>query len=263
MRGRSCLNAPIATETCEQHRPRSTLCGRRELLLGAAVATCAILLGTDARAAPPKETGLSFEGLLKDKPGFQPRTPAPLPITEIPGFLSKEQLGRNFAAYRDAFAKLLAAESALVTVSRDAAHAKEYEALRAQQVNSANSVLLHEFYFRNLATSPVRASRYVLSNMTEHMGTVDSWREDFTACARVAQSWTVLVYDPYDDRWHNLPLGESDAGGWIGSNPLIVCDVSNDAWSTDYKDRNQYVTRFFDHIDWDVVGTRYHQVDRH
>lgn len=240
---------------------------RRAILRLMPVVVCSLAFGTGiahaADASPPKETGLSFEGLLKGKPGFQPRTPAPLPITEIPGFLSKKQLARNYAAYRDAFAKLLAAESALATVSRAAAHAKEYAARRAQQVNSANSVLLHEFYFRNLALSPVKASRYVLSNMTEHMGTIEIWREDFIACARVAQSWTVLVYDPYDDRWHNAPLGEPDAGAWIGSNPLVVCDVSDDAWSTDYKDREKYVARFIDHIDWSVVASRYQAVDRH
>jgi|SRR5579863_4183846 len=220
-------------------------------------------MALSADTSTPKETGLSFEGLLKGKPGFQPRTPASLPTTEFPGFLSKQQLERNYAAYRDAFAKLLAAESALANVSRDATHAKEYAALRIKQLNSANSVLLYEFYFRNLAAASVKPSRYVLSNMTEHMGTLDSWREDFTACARVAQSWTVLVYDPYDDRWHNVPLSESDAGGWIGSNPLVVCDVSNAAWSTDYKVREQYVTRFLDHIDWSVVASRYQAVDRH
>ena len=240
---------------------------RRDILRLTPIVVCSLAFGTSlahaADASAPKETGLSFEGLLKGKPGFQPRTPAPLPVTEIPGFLSKKQLARNYAAYRDAFAKLLAAESALATVSRAAAHAREYAALRAQQVGSANSVLLHEFYFRNLAPSPVKPSRYVLSNMTEHMGTVDSWREDFIACARVAQSWTVLVYDPYDDRWHNAPLGESGAGAWVGSNPLIVCDVSDDAWSTDYKDREKYVARFIDHIEWGIVASRYQAVDRH
>lgn len=241
---------------------------RRAILRLTPLVACSLAFGTSlahaADASAPKETGLSFEGLLKDKPGFQPRTPAPLPITQIAGFLSKEQVARNYAAYRDAFATLLAAESALTSISRDAAHAKEYATLRTtQQVNYANSVLLHEFYLRNLTQVPVKPSRYVLSNITEHMGTLDSWREDFIACARVAQSWAVLVYDPYDDRWHNAALGESDAGAWVGSNPLVVCDVSDDAWSIDYKDRGKYVTRFIDHIDWSVVASRYQAVDRH
>jgi superoxide dismutase, Fe-Mn family len=221
-------------------------------------------LGASAAfAAPPKETGLSFEGLLKDQPGFQPRKIASLPHGEIPGFLSKAQLGRSYQVYRDEFSKLLAAERALADAPRDAAHAREYSALRRRQVAAANSVLLHEFYFRNLSAARVAPSRYVIANMTEHMGALADWREDFAACARVAEAWAALVYDPYDDRWHNVALGDADAGGWIGANPLVVCSIADHAWSPDYKNRDAYVARFLDHIDWSVVAARYRAVDRH
>ncbi|HEX5419022.1 MAG TPA: Fe-Mn family superoxide dismutase [Gammaproteobacteria bacterium] len=241
--------------------------GRRRALqtiAGAATATMAAFVKpAGAAPLPPKETGLSYEGLLKDRPGFQPRTPAPLPVAEIPGFLSKAQLAQSYAVYRQAFAKLLEAEKALENAPRDTAHAPMYLALRTQQLLAANSVLLHELYFRNLARAPVEPSRYILSNMTEHMGALDSWREDFTACARVAAAWAVLAYDPYDDRWHNLPLSEADAGGMAGSNPLVVCAVSDDAWSLDYKDRETYIAEFMRRVDWNAVAARYRAVDRH
>ena len=240
--------------------------GRRRLIRSAMLAASAAFLGnfgSRASAAPPKESGLSFEGLLKGEPGFQPRKPAPLPLESIPGFLSREQLARNYSVYRDAFSKLLAAEDALKTAPRDAAHASAYTTLRTQQVVAANAVLLHEFYFRNLSSKPVSPSRYVMGNMREHMGELTDWREDFAACARVAKAWAVLIYDPYDDRWHNVPLDEGDAGGWIGANPLVVCDVADHAWAIDYKDRETYVARFFDHIDWNMVAARYRAVDRH
>jgi len=94
------------------------------------------------------------------------------------------------------------------------------------------------------------------------MGTFKTWRADFAACARVAKAWAVLVYDPYDDRWHNLPLDRGDAGGMVGTNPLVVCNVSADAWRQDYSDRSAYVTAFLDHIDWDEIASRYRAVDR-
>ena len=239
--------------------------GRRRLVRAALLSISAAFLGnlgSRASAAPPKESGLSFEGLLKGELGFQPRKLAPLPLESVPSFLSKAQLARNYSAYRDAFSKLLAAESALATAPRDA-HAGEYATLRAQQVVAANAVLLHEFYFRNLSSRPVGPSRYVMGNMREHMGELADWRDDFAACARVAKAWVALVYDPYDDRWHNVPLGDLDAGGWIGANPLVVCDVADHAWAIDYKERETYVARFFDHIDWDMVAARYRAVDRH
>jgi superoxide dismutase len=239
---------------------------RRDVLRSGASLTCLALLGcgdgVTAAPPPPKETGLSFEGLLAGKPGFQRRTLSPLPFTEIPGFLSARQLARSYAAYRDDFEKLQAVETALGSATRDASGAESYGALRAKQIEAANSVLLHELYFGNLASSAVEPARYILGNMTEHMGTLDSWREDFIACARVAEAWAVLAYDPYDDRWHDFPLGTSSASGMIGNNPLVVCDVGPAAWSLDYREREAYVRAFLDHLDWNAVASRYRAVDR-
>jgi superoxide dismutase len=241
---------------------------RRRIFLGlAATGAGAAVLGLGRAsvlfAGAPKESGLSFEGLLKDQPGFQPRKPMPLPHDQIAGFLSRDQMTRNYAVYRAAFDDLLAAEAALRTVARDAAHAREYASVRARQMRAANSVLLHEFYFRNITPNPGPPPRYLLANMTEHMGTLADWREDFIACARVAQTWAALVYDPYDDRWHDAAAGDGDAGGWAGANPLVVCDVADHAWSPGYGNRDEYVARFIDHIDWSAVAARYHAVDRH
>ena len=244
--------------------PRRPVFGRRQVLWLAGLASAASL-GAVRRlvfAAPPKEAGLSFEGLLKNLPGFQPRELAPLPRAALAGLLSKQQLERNYGVYKSALAQLLEAERALALAPRDAAHSVAYALLRKQQVAAANAVLLHEFYLRNLAPAAVVPSRYIMANMREHMGSLDAWREDFIACARVAEEWAVLVYDPYDDRWHNTALSASAAGGWIGGNPLIVCAVAEHAWSPDYPDRATYIARFLDHLDWGAVAERYRAVDR-
>ncbi|MGH7916073.1 MAG: Fe-Mn family superoxide dismutase [Candidatus Binataceae bacterium] len=243
--------------------PSSSGPSRRTLLRDAALFGLGMLGAAYPVFAAPKETGLPFEGLLKGKPGFQLRRPAPLPIAEIPGFLTKEQLAHNYSVYREAFASLLIARTALRSIPRDAAHADAYGKLRIQQITAGNSILLHEFYFRNITPARIKPSHYVLANMTEHMGTLADWREDFAACARVAQAWAVLIYDPYDDRWHNAPLARTDSGGWVGGNPLVVCDVAADAWAIDYKNRAEYVAHFLDHLDWNIVAARYRAVDRH
>ena len=59
------------------------------------------------------------------------------------------------------------------------------------------------------------------------------------------------------------PAGEDDAGGWVGANPLVVCDVASHAYLLNYPARSKYVERFIEHIDWDVVAARYRAVDRH
>jgi superoxide dismutase, Fe-Mn family len=245
---------------------RAARVSRRSVLAGLALA-----VGAGARAQlwaasegvpAPKEGGLSSEGLLVGLPGFQPRTVAPLPHLELPGFLTQAQLAANHDAYVQAVDGLRSTEAALATADRRSAGLAAYRTLRQQQVASANDVLLHEFYFRGLAPQVVAVPGYVERNMSEHMGTLATWRADFTACALTARSWAVLVYDPYDDRWHNVIMDDNLGGVWIGANPLVVCDVAEHAWSKDYPRREDYVARFLEHVDWDEVARRYRRVDR-
>src|SRR5262249_14028102 len=171
------------------------------------VASAQVWAASD-EAAAPKEGGLSSEGLLVGQPGFQPRTVAPLPHPELPGFLTRAQLAANHDAYVQAVDTLRSTEAALAKADRSPAGLIAYRALRQKQVASANDVLLHEFYFRGLAPQAVGVPSYIERNMTEHMGTLATWRGDFTACALAARSWAALVYDPYDDRWHNVIMDD-------------------------------------------------------
>jgi Fe-Mn family superoxide dismutase len=237
---------------------------RRRLLAGLAIAAggAASRRLWAAETAAPREGGLSSEGLLAGQPGFQPRTVAPLPHTELAGFLTQAQLAANHEVYAQAVDALRVTEAELAKADRSPAGLAAYRALRQKQVAAANSVLLHEFYFRGLAPPAVAVPSYVERNMTEHMGSLASWRADFTPCALAARSWAALVYDPYDDRWHNVIMDSDADGVWIGANPLVVCDVADHAWTKDFPRREEYVARFLDHIDWDEVARRYRRVDR-
>jgi superoxide dismutase len=57
-------------------------------------------------------------------------------------------------------------------------------------------------------------------------------------------------------------MDSDDDGVWVGANPLVVCDVSAHAFSTGYRDRDEYVATFLDHVDWEEVSRRYRGVDR-
>lgn len=238
---------------------------RRSFLRGmvGSAAALAVAAGRGAAAtAPPAETGLASEGLLAGVPGFQPRTVAPLPHDEIPGFLSRAQLAGHHAEYARAVDALRATEASLATADRGPASLRAYGELRRAQVRAANDVLLHELYFRNLAKGPVAFPRYLEGHVREHMGSRERWASDFTACALVAEAWAALVYDPYDDRWHNVVMGDATDGVWIGANPLVVCDVAPHAFEHDYRSKEEYVARFLEHVQWGEVAGRYRQADR-
>jgi superoxide dismutase len=236
----------------------STSMSRRRFFAVTAAAG-GILAGGVGAGTPPKESGLSSEGLLAGRPGFQPRTIMPLSYQELPGFLSREQVATHHAEYARAVERLKSTEQALRAATTDA---DRYAELRHAQVAAANSVLLHEFYFGGLSAEKVTPPRHIESHLGEHMGAWESWREDFTRCALAAKAWAVLVYDPYDDRWHDAVMDSDDGGVWVGANPLVVCDVAAHAFATDYRRRAEYVAKFIEHIDWNEVSRRYKSVDR-
>src|SRR5215471_4929364 len=204
-------------------RMRGARVSRRGLLAGLALAVgggaSARLWAASEEPAAPKEGGLSSEGLLVGQPAFQPRTVAPLSHPELLGFLTQAQLAANHDAYVQAVDTLRSTEAALATADRSPAGLAAYRTLRQKQVAAANDGLLHEFYFRGLAPQAVAVPRYVEANMSEHMGSLATCRGDFTACALGAQSWAALVYDPYDDRWHNVIMDTDLDGVWVGANP--------------------------------------------
>jgi Fe-Mn family superoxide dismutase len=234
---------------------------RRRLIAATGVAATALLLEDRAShaATPPKETGLASEGLLAGRPGFQPRTTMPLPVAELPGFLSAAQLASHHAEYVRLAERLHSIETAL---RQGVESTSTYADLRRSQVATANELLLHELYFGGLGAKKVEPPRHIQANMSEHMGSFDSWRADFERCALVAKAWAVLLYDPYDDRWHNAVMDSGSDGVWIGENPLVVCDVSEHAFSPDHAKRETYVAAFLDHVDWEEVSRRYRAADR-
>jgi Fe-Mn family superoxide dismutase len=183
----------------------------------------------------------------------------PLPHEELAGVLSRAQLLEHHSAYTREVERLKTTEEALRRESTDGG---QYADLRRTQVSAGNAVLLHELYFSGLAPEKVAVPRYVEGHMNEHMGSFESWRADFTRCGLAAKAWAVLVYDPYDDRWHNVVMDSDNDGVWIGANPLVVCDVAEYAFARDYQRREDYVAKFLDHIDWAEVAKRYRAVDR-
>ena len=51
-------------------------------------------------------------------------------------------------------------------------------------------------------------------------------------------------------------------GVWIRANLLVVCDVDEHAYKKDFERREDYVSRFLEHVDWSEVAARYKSVDR-
>lgn len=200
-------------------------------------------------------------GAFPPNSGLLTGTPKPLPYAELPGFLSKEQLSPHHTAhYGGALRTLAADEKQLDELLQGgkpltgAAHSY----LQRDKVNRANSVVLHELYFENMAAQAPPPQEDVRAAIARRFGTFERWIEDFQATAIAAQGWGILARDAVNGKLYNVASDLHEVGVlWFGQ-PLLVCDVYEHAYYVDYQNRkNDYVRRFVEHIHWNEVNRRY------
>jgi Fe-Mn family superoxide dismutase len=72
--------------------------------------------------------------------------------------------------------------------------------------------------------------------------------------------WVVLCFDYMSGRLFNVWINEHDVGHLAGAVPLLVMDVFEHAYMTDYGlKRADYIGAFFAAIDWATVTDRYNK----
>ena len=125
-----------------------------------------------------------------------------------------------------------------------------------------NGMVLHEWYFGNLARSgggEVSSSSALGRAMTESFGSVDVWKRDFTAIGAMrGVGWAVTYLDPATGRLSNHWITLHEDGNVAGFKPMVVMDVWEHAFLFDYKpaDRPKYIEAFMANLDVGVVEAR-------
>ena len=118
---------------------------------------------------------------------------------------------------------------------------------------------LHELYFGNLGgKEPLKKDSRLMKRLEENFGSFDNWAADFKATGAMRGiGWVVLYEDPQSGRLINFWINEHDAGHPAGGNPLLVMDVFEHAFLTDYGlKRGDYIQAFFQNINWPAVEAR-------
>lgn len=124
-----------------------------------------------------------------------------------------------------------------------------------------NGMRLHELYFGNLskdATSATDAPK--LKECIEKIyGSVEKWEEDFRACGAMRGiGWVILAHDEESGELFTTWINEHDLGHLAGATPIIVMDVFEHAFITEYGlDRAAYMNAFFGGLDWRVLEERF------
>jgi Fe-Mn family superoxide dismutase len=134
----------------------------------------------------------------------------------------------------------------------------EYAELKRRMGFEFNGMRLHEYYFENLGGKGGAASSKLAQKMAEDFGGVDAWEADFRATGSMRGiGWVVLYQDTAAGRLLNQWINEHETGHPAGCQPLLVMDVFEHAFMTDYGlKRADYIQAFFGNIDWGAVEAR-------
>lgn len=120
---------------------------------------------------------------------------------------------------------------------------------------------LHEFYFENLGRSELDPKSGLALAINDQFGSLEKWKDDFEATGLIRGiGWAALYQDPNSKKLINMWINEHDTGHLAGGTPLLLMDVWEHAYITQYgTDRAAYIKAFFDNINWDAVSKRYEE----
>ena len=124
-----------------------------------------------------------------------------------------------------------------------------------------NGMRLHEYYFSNLTRNSVTLppKSTLLKKIVEDFESFENWSHEFMVVGAMRGiGWAILAYDEEACRLYNLWINEHDLGILAGVKPILVMDVFEHAFMTDYGlERDQYISAFMDAINWTEAAGRF------
>jgi len=135
----------------------------------------------------------------------------------------------------------------------------EYAELKRRMGFEFNGMRLHEYYFENLGDkSAFNAAGKLGKKLTTDFGSYENWEKDFRGTGTMRGiGWAILYQDNMTGQLFNQWINEHETGHPAGCAPILVMDVFEHAFLTDYAlKRADYVDAFFKNINWTVVENR-------
>ena len=220
-------------------------------------ATAAGWLGSVARARPV-EAGDPPASPAAGDSALSTGALIALPYEALPGFLSKEQLTLHRDKHYGGAVKALKAIEDRAYSAEGVTDPAARRELGRTQSEKANSVILHELYFRGMAAKAPDPAEDIRGAITKRFGTFDRWRADLELCALNANGWAMLAAHPINGRLYHVVSDAHDVGPLWFARPLLIIDMYEHAYYVDYKnDKATYVKSWFDHVDWTEADRRF------
>ena len=173
---------------------------------------------------------------------------------------SETLLKNHFTLYQGYVTNLNKVTDALATMLKEGKTATpEYAELKRRLGWEFDGMRLHELYFENLGGKTRLAKTGVLGKLMEaSFGSYEAWEQDFKATGSMRGiGWVVLYYDVPSCQLCNNWINEHDGGHLAGCQPILIMDVFEHAYMTDYGlKRADYIAAFFKNINWSAAEKR-------
>ncbi len=174
---------------------------------------------------------------------------------------SETLLKNHFTLYQGYVTNTNKLHELLSSKPKDATN-PEYAELKRRFGFEFNGMRLHEYYFENLGGKASIDKSVILSKkLTDAYGSYDAWEQDFRATGAMRGiGWAILYQDDVTGWLFNQWINEHEVGHLAGCRPILVMDVFEHAFITDYGlKRADYITAFFKNINRDAVEARLKQ----
>jgi len=175
--------------------------------------------------------------------------------------LSDQLLKNHFTLYQGYVANFNKLNQILIGLEKEGKYGTpEYAELNRRFGWEWNGMRLHEYYFENLTKQPkaLDPNSELFKKIIAEFGSYELWEKDFKSMGTMRGiGWVILYYDAEADSLFNVWINEHDAGHFAGAAPLLVMDVFEHSYMSDYGlKRADYVEAFLKAIDWEVVVKR-------
>lgn len=175
---------------------------------------------------------------------------------------SDKLLTNHFTLYEGYVANVNKIVDAVVgLLDQDKTGSPEYAEVMRRFGWEFNGMRLHELYFENLMKggSQLDVESSLGKKLTQEFGSIERWEKHFRATGAMRGiGWVVLYQDDVTGTMYNVWINEHNEGHMTGATPLLVMDVFEHAYMTDYEiKRAAYIDAFMKNICWHVVNARF------
>ncbi len=134
----------------------------------------------------------------------------------------------------------------------------EYYEVKRRLSWEIDGMRMHELYFENLCKDKKEIGEKTKVLLEKNFSNLENWQKSFnTNCLIRGIGWVMLLQDNQTREVFHAWIGEHNQGHILDCTPLLVMDMWEHAYMTDYGIKKaDYINAFIENINWEVFEGR-------